>query len=36
LCGTWEPIAPMRRENSEWRTHKGEEYRCGAKGRMGS
>ena len=21
LCGTWEPVASMRRESAKWRTH---------------
>ncbi len=21
LCGTWEPVAPMRRERAKWMTH---------------
>ena len=24
LCGTWEPVAPMPRENRKWRPHKRE------------
>lgn len=34
LQGTWEPVAPMRREKFKWRTHKNEstdaEHRGGA------
>jgi hypothetical protein len=34
LCGTWEPIASMRRENSQWWTH--EEESTEARRRGGS
>ena len=29
LCGTWEPIASMPRENSEWPTHEGQSTDAG-------
>jgi hypothetical protein len=31
-CGTWEPLAPMRRENSKWLTHEGESTEAGRRG----
>ena len=32
LCGTWEPVTPMRRENRKWRTHKRESTEAGYRG----
>ena len=32
LCGTWEPVTPMRRENRKWRTHKWESTEAGYRG----
>jgi len=29
LCGTWEPLASMRRENSKWWTHEEESTDAG-------
>jgi hypothetical protein len=29
LCGTWEPIAPMSRENSKWKTHEEQSTNAG-------
>lgn len=34
FCGTWEPTAPMPRENSKWQTH--EEQSTDAERRDGS
>jgi hypothetical protein len=31
-CGTWEPVAPMQRENSKWLTHEGESTEAGRRG----
>ncbi len=29
LCGTWEPVAPMRRKSAKWRPHEAESTDAG-------
>jgi hypothetical protein len=32
LCGTWEPVTPMRRETRKWRPHKRQSTKAGDRG----